>query len=498
MKVKIKNKRSLIAVAIILGLVAIGGVIAYHTSQGLFINDFHAAETNWSAIDEFVSPNDWKHCDRTPKIIKAKNNSGSPVSIRIKLEEYWKKAGSTSTNHETELPLTLNGTKLTYYNLNQSNEWAAEEGGWYRYVRPLEANEETTPLITYVDFSCEAEQIFENTDCETVNNQTVCTKNQNDYNNAKYHLYATIQSTAVASNDRLKIAKLFGAGDINTHIKRLANPDADEIGVGYYDSNVKAIRTASSLPDGFVAEDKNIFSDYWSDYPIYGWYETNTGIFYLYTEADYIAAPSDLNWAFAHFHALTDISGLANWHTNNVTSMDCMFYESGSIQNVNALARWDTSNNTSLSWTFHSTANLADISGLANWRVDKVSNFYNALAESGFTDTTPLLHWNTASATTMTYMFYDDPITNSVGFTYWDVSHVTSTSLMFAWCDIRDMNGFRNWDTSGITEASCMFEGNYNVTSLIPLFNWQTTNLTVSDDMFYGISANVTRPAWYQ
>ena len=498
MKVKIKNKRSLIAIAIILAFIAIGGVIAYHTSKGLFFNDFGPVYFQWSAVDEFVSPNNWKHCDRTPKVVKATNTGRSPAFIRIKLEEYWKKNGSTSTTHETELPLSVNGTRLTYYNLNQSNEWELQSDGWYHYARPIEAGEETTPLITYVDFSCEAQQIFENNDCETINGQTVCTNNHNDYGNAKYHLYATVEGSTDNDSPRPKIAKLEDSYYINTYMKSLAN-DEYVSNASYADYNIRAIKTADSLPTNVDIDGwQNDLSAYNSKYPIYDWFDASTGTIYIYTEADYIEAPSSLEWAFAHLHNLTDISGLANWHTSKVTSMYCMFYESNSIQNIDALAKWDTSNNTSLSWTFHTTTNLTNISGLANWRTDKVSNFYNTLANSGFTDTTPLLHWNTASGTEMGYMFYNTPITNTVGLTYWDVSHVTSMGSMFSYCDIRNMNGFRNWDASGIVDAGQMFANNYNVTSLAPIFNWKTTSLIYTSGMFSGIPDSVTRPAWYQ
>ena len=498
MKVKIKNKRSLIAIAIILVLVAIGGVIAYHTSKGFFINDLHPANLEWSAVDEFVSPNNWKHCERTPKIIKATNGGDGAAIIRIKLEEYWKKAGSTSTTHETELPLTLNGTKLTYYNLNQSNEWIAEDGGWYRYARPLGAGEETTPLITFVDFSCEAKQIFENTDCETTNGQTVCTNNQNDYNNAKYHLYATVEGSAAANTDHVKTTKLRDAYYINTYMKQLANPTESVTSEDFYDSNVRAIKTASSLPDGFEAGSYNVFSTSSSECPMYGWFDSGTGTIYFYTEADYIEVNTSLAWAFAHFHALTDISGLANWHTAKTTSFDVMFYESNSIPNVNALAKWDTSNVANMTWTFHTTSSLTDISGLSNWRTDNVKNMYNTFGNSGFTDATPLTHWNTQNVENMGALFYGVKITSSAPFTYWNTSKVTNLGSTFNYTDLHDVTGLSNWDVSKVTDTGWMFGNNNNITSLAPLANWNLASIEYSAGMFSGVPDNVTRPAWYQ
>ena len=498
MKVKINNKRPVVAIAIIAVLLSVGGVIAYHTSNGIFGNLFKPAYLQWSAVDEFTSPTNWKHCDRTPKIIKASNSGTSPAIIRIKLEEYWKKAGSTSTNHETELPLDINGTKLTYYNLNQSNEWTLEDDGWYHYSRPLETGEETTPLITYVDFSCDAEQIFENNDCQTTNGQTVCTKNQNDYNGAKYHLYATIEGSAATNADHVKTTKLRDAHDINTYMKQLANPTESVTSTDFYDSNVRAIKTASSLPDGFEAGSYNIFSTSSSEYPMYGWFDSGTGTIYFYTEADYIEVNTSLAWAFAHFHALTDISGLANWHTAKTTSFDVMFYESNSIPNVNALAKWDTSNVTNMTWTFHTTSSLTDISGLSNWRTDNVKNMYNTFGNSGFTDATPLTHWNTQNVENMGALFYGVKITSSAPFTYWNTSKVTNLASTFNSANLHDVIGLRYWDVSHVTDLGWMFSDNTNITDLSPLNGWKLKDDAYTAALFNNIPSNVTRPSWYQ
>ena len=176
MKVKTKNNRSLIAILAVLLLAFVGTTIAYHTSRGDFANIFRTIFDQWTVTEEFVSPTNWKQCERIPKTITATNSGNSSVGVRVKYEEYWKRTGSTSTTHETELPLKIDNQNVAVVDLNTSHDWELRDDGYYYFTRPLKSGETTSSAIDFVEYNCDINITQENNDCETVNDATTCTK----------------------------------------------------------------------------------------------------------------------------------------------------------------------------------------------------------------------------------------------------------------------------------------------------------------------------------
>lgn len=189
----IRQKKALFALAIV-AVVAIGGTIAYHTSRGAFNNLFNLGYWQNETIETFDSPTDWKTCDVTPKTVVAKNTGNVPVAVRLKYEEYWKATGSTSTDHQTELPL-LDGDSdpIAVVNLQNQADWEDGGDGYYYYKYSLAPGQESNSMFESVTLNCKNDFGGVNDNCTIVGNTKSCTKNNNQYEDATFHLYITVQ-----------------------------------------------------------------------------------------------------------------------------------------------------------------------------------------------------------------------------------------------------------------------------------------------------------------
>lgn len=313
---------------------------------------------------------------------------------------------------------------------------------------------------------------------------------------------ATQHTSAVAMLDMGPIVN-------NKMLSLAANTDPEHEGQSV---DIKAIRIAGSLPDGFVPSDANTVSTPHSTHPIYIFFdnEDNNGIMYFYTEADVVMMNSYSALLFSDCTALTDISGLAGWDTTKVTSMYALFSGAKSLSDISALADWDTSNVTDMSCMFYGAKSLPDALALRNWNTSNVTDmsclFSNAISLK-FVDVS---NWNTSKVKDMSCMFQvgeswtangqlieivglgDLDVSNvrdmtcmfygSGQMTYydvsrWDVSKVESMNHMF--CDNRSLKSLdlSKWDVSSLKTIFCMFDDNVALQTLGDVSHWNTVNL---------------------
>ena len=190
----IRQKKALLALAIV-AVVAIGGTIAYHTSRGAFNNLFNLGYWQNETIETFDSPTGWKTCEEIPKLVIAKNTGTVPAVVRLSYEEYWKAAGSTSTDHQTELPLVDgDDDPIAIVSLQNQADWEDGGDGWYYYKYALAPGEESNSMLKSVTLNCKNNYGGVNEDCTIVGNTKSCTNNTNDqYEDATFHVYVTVQ-----------------------------------------------------------------------------------------------------------------------------------------------------------------------------------------------------------------------------------------------------------------------------------------------------------------
>ena len=87
----IKNKKAILVSGVALIAAAVFGfTFAVNHDRSTFVNTNGIADYVIAYSEEFVSPQNWKTCDTTPKTFTVKNEGDRAVTVRIKYEEYWR------------------------------------------------------------------------------------------------------------------------------------------------------------------------------------------------------------------------------------------------------------------------------------------------------------------------------------------------------------------------------------------------------------------------
>ena len=189
---------------------------------------------------------------------------------------------------------------------------------------------------------------------------------------------------------------------------------------------INQIVRASSIPEWVTTT--GIAVPY-SDNEIVAWYDS--WIVYYYTKTDKIFLNKDSSQMFYDMDWLTYID-MSWWDTSNVINMSNMF-----------------SRDRSLTWL-----DLSD--------------------------------WDTSNVTKMDQIFFDCEKLVELNIKGWDTSNVTEMGGMFAYCDnLEKIWGIEDINTHNVIDMNQLF---YVCPSLIELdlSNWDTSNVTIMDYMFYG------------
>ena len=84
----------------------------------------------------------------------------------------------------------------------------------------------------------------------------------------------------------------------------------------------------------------------------------------------------DSSYMFYDCVALSNLEGLKNWNTQNVTRMSFMFAHCSSLTNINSLKNWDTSNVTHMNSMFYGCSSLSNCEGLKDWNTHNIEYPY--------------------------------------------------------------------------------------------------------------------------
>lgn len=143
---KIKNKKSLVAIIAVFVVVLIGVTIAYLQSTDTFENVFNAGKYKTETTEAFESPTNWAPGDVTPKTIVTTNRGTMPVRVRVKFREEWKNESGT------QLDLSYNGNLVSLIDLDNQNDWVYSDG-YYYFKNALAPNQATTSVLKSVTFN---------------------------------------------------------------------------------------------------------------------------------------------------------------------------------------------------------------------------------------------------------------------------------------------------------------------------------------------------------
>ena len=227
------------------------------------------------------------------------------------------------------------------------------------------------------------------------------------------------------------------------------------------------------------------------------------------------------------------ITGLTNFDTSNVTTMQSMFASNNSITSLN-LSSFDTARVTRMDSMFSgcraltsitlgndfdtgavtdfnnmfyncylldvtTLAPLLDVSNCANFNTMFGGCFSASSYPSGAGTVLDLSGWDTQKATYMSNMFADCNKVTEIDVTGWDTDSVTSMSGMFINCSSLTHLDLSDFDTSKVTSMSAMFSGCTALES-VNLWNFSTAKITASyniSQIFYRCNS-LTDIIWSQ
>lgn len=180
----VKNKKTLIALAVLVFIGIIGGTFAFFTSTQTFDNLFKAKTFSTKFEEKFESPDNWVPGVTTDKEIFATNTGEVEVAVRVSYTERW-----VSANGNT-LSGTQDSNRAAILNFANTNDWV-KVGDYYVYNKKLLPNQKTTSFLESVTFN---EEITADVSCTTEDSVKTCTSTGNGYDGASYTLTLTIET----------------------------------------------------------------------------------------------------------------------------------------------------------------------------------------------------------------------------------------------------------------------------------------------------------------
>ena len=154
-----------------------------------------------------------------------------------------------------------------------------------------------------------------------------------------------------------------------------------------------------------------------------------------------------MNYMFGNSHA-TEIKGLENFNTSNVSIMSLMFY--ATVMNTLDVSNFDTSNVTNMGYMFKSCL-AKEIKGLTNFNTSKATSM-EGMFESTQVKSLDLLSFDTSNVTTMYGMFKGSQATEIKGLTNFKTSKVTSMGSMFEYSKMKSLD-LSSFDTSKVVQS---------------------------------------------
>jgi len=215
------------------------------------------------------------------------------------------------------------------------------------------------------------------------------------------------------------------------------------------------------------------------------------------------------NYLFSNLDHLTSVVGLANLNLSTVTSLEYLFNKDSQLQqldfgqqnfskvqsfkgmfnqcsaltNVVGIGQWQTTNVTDISQLFAGCSQLVALD-LTGWDVSYVSKMVATFKGCSKLVTLNVANWNTRSLITLEDTFSGATSLTALPIDKWNVSKVKTLLRTFANCASLTSLNVAEWDTRQVTVMSTTFRGMTKIKSL-PIDNWQTGRVYNMQLIFY-------------
>lgn len=174
-----KNKKTLVAIAVLVAVLGVGGTIAYFGFTEVFPNTFRLSSGSTTFVETFESPNDWTPCTTTPKTVVVTNNSTFNIDVRARIQSQSWDDGRVYNDDDTYRTVSLDNTvrfdangnfiertdtstpvdhsiSAAVINFSNPNDWELKSDGWYYYKSSVATGGSTNSFIESVTFNCNA------------------------------------------------------------------------------------------------------------------------------------------------------------------------------------------------------------------------------------------------------------------------------------------------------------------------------------------------------
>ena len=199
-----------------------------------------------------------------------------------------------------------------------------------------------------------------------------------------------------------------------------------------------------------------------------------------------MARPTSCYWWFAGCKNLTEIEGVENLNTRNVTSMGNMFDACSNLESLD-LSNFDTQNVIYMNYMFYGCSKLTSLD-LSKFNNQKVTGMISMFEGCSGLKSLNLSKFNTQSVTDMSNMFYGCSGLTSLDLSNFNTQNVEYMGSMFKGCTGLTSLNLSMFNTQNVTNMGWMFMGCSSLESL-NLSNFDTQNVKHMSDMFSGCSA---------
>ena len=234
------------------------------------------------------------------------------------------------------------------------------------------------------------------------------------------------------------------------------------------------------------------------------WSTHNSKFFKVVFEASFAnARPTSCYAWFQDFKNLTQIEGIENLNTANVTNMSYMFKGCSNLA-VLDVTHFNTAKVTIMSYMFKGCSNLAELdvthfntaevtdmsymfTGCSNlaeldvthFNTANVTNMYEMFDSCSNLVELDVTHFNTAEVTDMSYMFYDCSNLAELDVTHFNTAKVTIMNGMFTGCSNLTELDLTHFNTANVTNMYVMFSGCKSLTTIYVSDEFVITNITI-------------------
>ena len=238
-------------------------------------------------------------------------------------------------------------------------------------------------------------------------------------------------------------------------------------------------RRGASKPEGAYDLYEGIY------YP--GWYGQRGKIKTVVFDASFAnARPTNCYYWFSGCNNLTEIKGIENLNTENVTNMSYMFVKCKALTSLD-LSNFNTEKVTDMQGMFKECSALTSLD-LSKFNTEKVTDMRGMFWECSNLTSLNLTRLNTENVTAMNGMFYGCTKLESLDLSKFNTAKVTKMNQMFYNCYALTSLDLTSFNTAEVTKMDNMFMSCDALTSL-NLSNFNTAKVTDMKYMFYGCSA---------